>query len=143
LGTRFHLTYFDAFAGTGDIPLGEPLPLFDGLLDVESVIEGSVTRALNLPKPFNRYILVDKRRANIRSLEALKESYADLSDRIQLVKDDANVAIAQFCDQDFRPKSGQRAIIFLDPFGNQVGWETLKKSLRLQGSIFGIYSRQV
>lgn len=133
LGGKFHLTYFDAFAGTGDIPIAEPLPLFDGALEIESVVEGSASRALNLARPFDRYVLVDKRRSNIKSLETLKQAHVSIGNRIELIHDDANVAIDRFCSTSFQPKARQRAVIFLDPFGNQVVWKTLEKIAQTPG----------
>ena len=33
---RFRLTYFDAFAGTGEIPYAANLPLFDGMQELSA-----------------------------------------------------------------------------------------------------------
>src|SRR3990172_5861919 len=76
--------YFDAFAGTGDIPTAKgDSPL---LLDVEdkAFIVGSARRALGLDLKFGEYIFVEKKRAKARELERLRVDYPDKAARIKI-----------------------------------------------------------
>jgi three-Cys-motif partner protein len=120
----FQLIYFDAFAGAGDIQIGSNEASFlDAVDEYSPFIEGSALRALKFGKAFDRYIFVDKRKKNVEALAALKDKYADISDRISIQRGDANKELQEFCS---RTNWGRcRAVVFLDPFGNQVVWDTL------------------
>lgn len=65
-----HTTYFDAFAGTGEIPpvASDPLlPLDDG---GKAFIVGSAARALGLKSSFSEYIFVEKTRGKTQETRA-------------------------------------------------------------------------
>lgn len=123
LSGRFRLHYLDAFAGTGEIPFANDLPLLGDGAEASAIIEGSARRALKIPQPFDRYVFVDQRAKNVAELNALRIEFPELSGRIDVQKADANVAVEKFC-RDLRPTD--RAVVFLDPFGNQVLWTTIK-----------------
>jgi three-Cys-motif partner protein len=119
----FQLIYFDAFAGTPEIDVGGTnLPLLP-VDDIGTFLDGSSRRALKFGKKFARYIFVDHRRKNVRELEALKNEYPEIADRIDIRFSDANYELRAFCHR--WPKN-QRGVVFLDPFGNQVAWETIQ-----------------
>jgi three-Cys-motif partner protein len=122
-GKSFRLIYFDAFAGTGEIPLLNELPLLSGTVELSSVIEGSARRALKLEKPFDEYIFVEKLPSRVAHLEKLKLEFPALADRIRIIRADANDAVQEFCS---RLRTFDRVVIFLDPFGNQVQWRTIE-----------------
>lgn len=114
-------TYFDAFAGTGEIPASREefsLPLDE---DGRAFINGSVQRALGLTLAFNRYVFVEKTKSKALELAALTEQFPDRS--VSVVNDDANEALVSFCASTNWKKN--RAVVFLDPFGNQVEWKTI------------------
>lgn len=119
----FKLVYFDAFAGTPEIDVGETGGLLLGAADTQLFLEGSSRRALKFGDKFSRYIFVDKKRANVRELEALKSEFPQYQDRIEVRYSDANTELVKFCSNWPR---NQRAVVFLDPFGNQVAWETIE-----------------
>lgn len=121
---KFKLTYFDAFAGSGEIPMKEALPLADDVSDLADVTEGSARRALRTDPPFDRYVLVDSKRGNVAGLESLRAEFPALSPRIVTQLDDANEAIHSYCEGH---SSRDRAVMFLDPFGNQVRWATIQR----------------
>jgi len=123
LSGRFQLTYFDAFAGTGEIPHGDLLPLLSDSVEMESVVEGSAVRALKVKPPFDRFMFVESKQGNIAGLESLKSQFPHLAKRINVVREDANVAIQRFCREQFT--SRDRAVMFLDPFGNQLKWDSI------------------
>ena len=114
--------FFDAFAGTGEIPSSRSetsLPL-DG--DAQDFVSGSAQRALGPKTSFSEYIFVERSRNKAKELEALKERYPEK--RILIVNDDANSALKKFCANTNWKTS--RAVVFLDPFGNQVDWTTIE-----------------
>jgi three-Cys-motif partner protein len=120
--------FFDAFAGTGEIPSEEVGGLFEDVEEAEPFIEGSARRALGVTPPFTSYVFVEKSRRKVASLKALKSEFPDLSSRIHVERADANVAVERFCmDTDWKRT---RAVMFLDPFGNQVGWNSLEAIAR-------------
>lgn len=116
--------YFDAFAGTGDIPAAEgEAPLLLGHADKEFIV-GSARRALALEHMFSEYIFVERSRTKAKELERLRVDFPDRADRIRILPEDANTALRSFCNgTDWRKT---RAVVFLDPYGNQVEWETIK-----------------
>ena len=67
----FRLIYFDAFAGTGDIPQGDVGASIFGADDYRPLIAGSADRALRISTPFDEYVLVEKSRDKADKLEEL------------------------------------------------------------------------
>jgi three-Cys-motif partner protein len=126
--TGFTTVFFDAFAGTGEIPAEEIGNLFEDVEEADSFIEGSARRALSVEPPFTSYVFVEKSRQKVGLLAALKTEFPHLSGRMQIERADANVAVERFClDTNWRRT---RAVMFLDPFGNQVGWNSLEAIAR-------------
>ncbi|MGO8692253.1 MAG: three-Cys-motif partner protein TcmP [Rectinemataceae bacterium] len=123
--------YIDAFAGTGYRTLRESCTdepgLFDNLeaMDIESYREGSAWIALRTEPPFNKYIFIEKDKAKCSALENLKRDFPALADRIDIQNKDANESIVSMCSPDKNWKA-HRAVMFLDPFGMQVEWSTIR-----------------
>jgi three-Cys-motif partner protein len=125
----FRTTYVDAFAGTGYrtlherrdaesllLPeLGEPEP--QGLLD------GSARLALKTEPRFGRYVFIERSAARCRELEALRTEFPALAQDIDVRQGDANKELRALCATDWK---GQRAVLFLDPYGMQVEWSTIE-----------------
>jgi three-Cys-motif partner protein len=64
-------------------------------------------------------------------LEQLKAEFRHLSSRISIEHSDANDAVERFCaTADWKQT---RAVMFLDPFGNQVSWRTIEIIARTRG----------
>jgi three-Cys-motif partner protein len=120
---EFRLHYLDAFAGTGEIPLRDEMPLLQDAAESDTIIEGSARRALKIKRPFDRYVFVDRSPGKVKSLHALKDKFPKLRDRIHVYQADANDAVRSFCEE---LGARDRSVIFLDPFGNQVAWETIE-----------------
>jgi three-Cys-motif partner protein len=118
----FSLVYFDAFAGTPDIDVGAADPPLFLAEDARPLVQGSSRRALKFGTKFAKYIFVEGRKANVRELEQLKIENPNLADRIEIRHSDANTELHRFCAHW---PTGQRAVVFLDPFGNDVEWETI------------------
>jgi three-Cys-motif partner protein len=119
---QFKLVYFDAFAGTPERDLGEDAPLLQ-TGDVTRFLQGSTKRALSIAQKFDRYVFVERKKSNVQELEALKTEFPLVADRIDIRCGDANAEIEAFCENWPR---NQRAVVFLDPFGNQVAWRTME-----------------
>lgn len=126
----FETWYIDAFAGTGDrhaelqrggIFEGEPIEHFERNLD------GSAKKALGIDPPFTHYWFTERHRRRSQQLLALREDF-DLD--IQIKNGEANAELRKlFASPPWSggPKSHlQRAVVFLDPYGMSVDWDTLR-----------------
>ena len=115
----FSLIYIDAFAGSGKIQIRskeDPDNAFRDLLD------GSVVRAIKTSdKPFDELIFVDKDEENCKRLERLRDEYRDR--RITVHNGEANEFLLGF-ERDWR---SSRGVLFLDPYGTQVKFETIQR----------------
>lgn len=120
----FRLVFFDAFAGTGDIQIGSDGALLESVDDYTPFIQGSARRALQLGSAFDEYVFVERSRAKAKALERLKQTYPAVADRISIRCADANEALLKFCKETDWNKC--RAVVFLDPYGNQVKWTTIE-----------------
>lgn len=125
---HFDTIYVDAFAGTGLINQrkapAEGFGLFTEFSEQETAefLNGSASRALQ--HPFSRYVFIEKVASRIAELETLRAKSLH-KDRIEIRKGDANTRLANFVASTDWRKS--RAVVFLDPYGMQVDWETIVK----------------
>jgi len=125
----FETTYIDAFAGTGTLPAPEaPLVVFfpELLEGVEEYQKGSVRRALEVNPPFDHYIFIEKDKKRFIELEEIRNEFANRD--IQLRNEEANTFLQWWCSKLDTTKS--RAVVFLDPFGTNVSWTTIKMIAR-------------
>jgi three-Cys-motif partner protein len=125
---KFRLTFFDAFAGTGDIQIAPEASLLEGIDDYSPFISGSAHRALQLGTAFDEYIFVEKSRSKSKALNELKIQYSKVADRISILCADANEELLKFCVRTDWNEC--RAVVFLDPYGNQVKWTTIEAVAR-------------
>lgn len=122
----FELLYIDAFAGTGyrqpkhKKALGPPtLELFPNR--PEQLLDGSSRIALQVEPPFHKYVFVDMDERQCKALAVLKDKF---SAPIDVRNEEANACLANICrSTDWK---STRAVLFLDPFGMQVKWETVE-----------------
>lgn len=128
----FKKAYIDAFAGTGyrsmrsDESDDSANLVFPDLADLapQELLDGSARLALKTEPQFDRYIFIDRNKDRVRQLESLKTEFPYLASKITVEKGDANKEIQKLCG----PKmnwSGRRAVLFLDPYGMQVEWDTI------------------
>jgi three-Cys-motif partner protein len=125
----FERIYVDAFAGTGDRTdkRRETLPLLD-LPELEAVAKGSTRIALEVEPPFHRYIFIERAAKRVSELSTLKSEFRNRN--ISILNADANIAIKDTCSTtNWRTTRG---VVFLDPYGLQVSWETLVAISRTQ-----------
>lgn len=133
---RFTLYYIDAFAGTGyrdekiddKIMDWEYLSLFPEMAENDSrqFLEGSARLALQVKPPFDHYIFVEINPSRCAELELLKEEFPQLSDRINIINEDANLYLRKLCYNKNWKREWARGVLFLDPYAMQVEWDTIK-----------------
>ena len=134
--TSFKLLYVDACAGSGSSVPKAALEQanshqvsLDGLsipvADTDAIIVGSAIRALGVSPPFHKYLLNDVKQANVNALrKSIRDDFPHLADRVELTRLDANAMLKNLCaSQDWKET---RAVVFLDPFGLQIEYETLE-----------------
>jgi three-Cys-motif partner protein len=131
---KFKVAYIDAFAGTGyreekkntKGANEQQSSIFqdDELTEISQYSEGSVQIALKVDPGFDKYFFIDKSKKHYGELMKLKESFPDKSSKIECVHDDANQYLTKFCKKcDWKSR---RALVFLDPYGMQIDWETIR-----------------
>ena len=122
----FRLFYVDGFAGSGaSTSKAEAERSQDPtLFPAAEVVEGSPRRALTVEPPFDEYIFVDKSDENVRSLSGLVGEFPGRN--IKITQGDANERICEFCDR-ISDQRFDRAVVFLDPFGLSVHWNTVER----------------
>jgi three-Cys-motif partner protein len=126
----FKLMYIDAFAGSGwreARRVGSAASLlFPELREDEPkrFLDGSPRIALQLTKPFDEYVFIEKSRSAFKALGKLKDEFPDLADRIRLLHGDCNEHLQRLCRET--NWQSRRAVVFLDPFATQVAWPTLE-----------------
>lgn len=121
-----NLWYIDAFAGTGERTVRYAAQ--DGDLFVQSSEErfvrqrGSAQIAIDVVPPFDRLTFIDSDPKHCEALRALRSNYETRT--IEVLEEDANNAIRKLFRSDRWPST--RAVMFLDPYGMSVNWETLE-----------------
>jgi three-Cys-motif partner protein len=123
-----NLWYVDAYAGTGrrTVKILERDPdLLDEGVEAEIVQRrGSAQIAIDTDPAFNRLVFIDLNRRHVKALGELKQKHETSIKRIDVVRQDANVAIRELIRG--HKFTGTRAVMFLDPYGLGVSWETLE-----------------
>ena len=135
------LYYIDAFAGPG---LWQSQPKekkkenlsLSFIEDVEEDAElekykrGSPMIALDMPEPgFNRFVFVEQNEEYLTNLKNQVENrHPEKIGSVEFVSDDANDAVDRLCRNWNREK--WRAVVFLDPFGMEVKWQTIEAIAR-------------
>jgi three-Cys-motif partner protein len=122
----FKTKWIDACSGTGFVERWKPRKrIREGFFpDPPNISEGSARRALGLDLPFDRYVLVEKNRARFQELRSVLGDFPHLADRITLRRLDANNYLPLLCRKT--DWNAWRAVVFLDPPGAQIQWETVK-----------------
>lgn len=144
----FERWYFDAFAGTGERTVRLSGSSGDLLSEpVEERIErrrGSARIALETTPQFHRCIFMEQKKRHALALEALCSEPPYLTRRTSVVRGDANRAIQNHIQTVNWKKT--RAVMFLDPYGMNVEWQTLEAIRRTEAidlwylvSLSGLY----
>ena len=127
----FESWYIDPFAGSGE---REEKRLSGGLLENRALEEevltfaGSAKLALEIEPHFNHYRFADTKSDHIQALRELKAAHSDRD--IQIFPGDGNECVRKIVSNPLwtghETAWKQRGIIFLDPYGMDVAWETLR-----------------
>nr|MBK7068728.1 three-Cys-motif partner protein TcmP [Deltaproteobacteria bacterium] len=128
----FTTGYIDAFAGTGYRSQaandGPQLALPDLAGDQEeALLKGYVVYALETQPRFDRYVFIEQDAERCAALDALKAQHPDLAADIKVCSGEANEEIRSLCAKNWRDR---RAVLFLDPYGMQVEWQTIEAIAR-------------
>jgi three-Cys-motif partner protein len=120
-----HLWYIDAFAGTGSRTVrveARDGDLFDAPAPARTETRrGSARIALDVSPAFDRLIFMDASAEHCTALQGLKAAYPGRN--IDILQGDANRLIQDQIKWDGWKST--RAVMFLDPYGMEVEWETL------------------
>jgi len=127
--------YFDGFAGSGirkpncNKPLYKELMLSD---EDEKLYKGAAERVLNLPDDlfFNYYYFIDTKEGSLDKLQVKLSAFLE-NEKYKLVfrSDDCNKQICELATAMKTNKNSYASLLFLDPFGMQINWESIE-SLR-------------
>jgi len=124
----FVLIYIDAFAGSGKRTEELPaLPLLGGNdAEPQTVdVPGSARLAIEATPPFHRFVLIENHPKRYAALHRLRAEFPQRE--IECHKGDANLLVRELCrTTPWRRAKGIRGVIFLDPYGMEVEWETVK-----------------
>jgi three-Cys-motif partner protein len=125
---RFAKWYVDAFAGTGQRNETKPEATLQNALfdtdepDFASVKDGSVRIALAIEPAFGNYVFNEQSKTHAAELEKLKKEFPNR--KIEVRQGDTNQFLQTIASSTRWNQT--RAAIFIDPYGMQVSWETLK-----------------
>ncbi len=129
---NFNLWYIDAFTGSR---MREDTATAGGIFESEPIRQirtenpGSSIRALDVEPGFHNYVFIEKDLKRFNDLQILKEQYP--GKRIDTKNGDANSMLREIFESPpwKYQRAGQgshKAVVFLDPYGMQVKWDTLK-----------------
>lgn len=129
-----NLWYIDAYAGTGRRTV-KRLARDADLVDegaAEELIQrrGSAQIAIDTDPPFTRLVFIDMKRSHYRALCELRDQYQSSGLKIDVLRQDANEAVRDLIGG--RSFAGTRVVMFLDPYGLSVTWDTLRLIARTQ-----------
>lgn len=128
----FRKAYIDAFAGTGyrtasrdrEEDSSATLPFPDlAAAGPQELLDGSARLALKVQPEFDSYIFIDRDAKRCAELMGLRNDFPELANRIRVEKGEANAEILKICKKDW---TAHRAVLFLDPYGMQVEWQTIE-----------------
>ncbi len=120
----FELLYIDAFAGTGSRTEIVPSVPILGQEEKKISLDGSARIALNIEQQFDRYLFIETNSKRIKELEKLRAEFRDTY--IKIENADANRVITELANKPIWDCNKFRGVIFIDPYGMEVRWETLK-----------------
>lgn len=116
---NWQLFYIDAFAGSGECYIkGRDMP-----------VDGSAVRALNIKTPFDEYHFIESDPDFVAQLESYAKQHP-LYNNIYIHCEDANQKVINVINRIDWKKT--RAVMFLDPFGMEVGWDLLEVIAKTQ-----------
>ena len=109
--------YIDAFAGTGYRELKR-----DEGLEIPRFLAGSARKALETTPPFREYIFIEEDKDSYTELKNLTDEFPNYN--IECTRANANQYLINLCRAT--EWLTNRALVFLDPYGMQVEWQTIE-----------------
>lgn len=86
----------------------------------------------HLANPFDRYLFIEESRSRLDALRvSINTDFAALPPRCELQNGDANTILRTWCIE--RDWTKDRAVVFLDPYGMQVEWNTIEALAATKG----------
>lgn len=135
---NFQYAYIDGFAGTGYHEISREGGDESGMLlpeaaepEVKAFLDGSARMALRVEPPFKRYIFIEKSAKKAAELEKLKVEFPDKQALIHVESAEANAFLTKLCRE--LSWGDRRAVLFIDPFGMQLSWETIEAIAQTKG----------
>ena len=132
--TTYSKGYIDAFAGTGYRNASDKQPSGPNLLSPwseehspQALLDGSAKIALRTEPRFDGYVFIERDAQRCKALEMLKEEFPSLKRNILVRQGEANEEVRKLCGMNW---TNRRAVLFLDPYGMQVEWETVEAVAR-------------
>lgn len=127
--------YVDAFAGSGYRAIARKNkttanPLFNDN-DAISFQKGSAIVALETEPSFDEYLFIELSEQYANNLQQLHQKYPNKSQKILVIQQEANHFIRSWCTKI--NWNITRAVVFLDPYGMQVEWETIEAIGKTKG----------
>lgn len=127
--------YIDAFAGPGLLQVRREQRDPDQLLlDVagyanddagaKEYIAGSPHVALDIKHPFTNYFFIERDAARQRKLRELAKRFSEA--RVDVRNVDCNEFLSGLVENGTKWLRKRRGVVFLDPFGMQVPWDTVE-----------------
>lgn len=114
--TPFKLVYIDAFAGTGRCTIKDR--------GTRRTIAGSANIALDINPPFDELIFIEKKPKHVKELRLLLSGHPS-GPRARVVQGTADQELrGVLATQKWKDTRG---VLFLDPYGLQCDWETVKQ----------------
>ena len=120
--------YFDGFAGSGERIKERKnllIPFEDELPEELNVYKGSVKRVLEEKNNlFDFYYFIDKNPDNIKNIEKIRSEITHIKkDKIAVRESDCNEQLPKLAQ--VLKKGKHAALIFVDPFGMQINWNSI------------------
>jgi len=123
--------YFDGFAGSGNREKYRE----DSLQSIQSlflknteykeltIYKGSAERVLSLEEKFDYYYFVDIEEESINTLKDSLINKSLVTNNCNFICNDVNIELKKLSKELDKTKA---ALVFLDPFGMQIDWESIK-----------------
>lgn len=129
---QFGCVFIDAFAGSGTrTEVAPALPLFgeEFAEPQEITTPGSARIAIDTDPPLHSIVLIEEDASRFAELERLAADHPDRG--IIVRRGDANDYVQRLCTRTAwrerkNGRRGIRGVIFLDPYGMEVSWQTVE-----------------
>ena len=120
---ELYFAYIDAFAGTGYRELKQ-----NEDIEIRRFLAGSARKALEVKPPFREYVFIEEDKDSYTDLKELANEFPNHN--IKCKNENANQSLTNLCRE--REWRTNRALVFLDPYGMQIEWQTIESIAKTQ-----------